>query len=455
MDKLPCFKSYDIRGRVPAELDERMAYLLGRLYADTLPRPATVAVGQDARRSSPVLARALARGLNDGGVQVRDLGLCGTENIYFAAAQPGLAGGIMVTASHNPADYNGMKLVKAGAIPVTQAELGQLEAELRQALLRPDPPPVADRGATVAAPDRSDYLRKILGFVDPSRLKPLKIVMNAGNGCAGPTAEALCRKLPIQAIPLHFTPDPSFPNGIPNPLLPENQPATAEAVRQHGADLGIAWDGDFDRCFFFDETGRFIDGYYIVGLLAEALLARHPGEKILYDPRMVWNTVELVGAAGGVPVAARTGHVFMKERMRQENALYGGEMSAHHYFREFYYCDSGMIPWLLVCARLSEAGQPLSALVGERMARYPGSGEINSRAEDVPGVLQRLRERYGKTAIKEETLDGLSLEFAEGWRFNVRGSQTEPLLRLNVESRGDQALMERKRDEILSIIRNR
>lgn len=453
MNRLSCFKTYDLRGRVPAELDGRMAYLIGRICARDAAGRGAVCLGHDARTSSPALARALAHGLNDGGAEVRDLGLCGTENVYFSAAQPGIAAGIMVTASHNPAEYNGMKLVSAGARPLSAEELESLELELRQALTRPDPAPAVCRGHTRPDSDRTAYVNKILGFVDPARLKPLKVVMNAGNGAAGPTVEALCRHLPIQPIPLHFTPDPTFPNGIPNPLLPENQPITAQAVRQHGADLGIAWDGDFDRCFFFDETGHFVDGYYIVGLLAQALLARNPGEKILYDPRMTWNTVELVEQAGGQPLAARTGHVFMKQRMRQENALYGGEMSAHHYFRNFYHCDSGMVPWLLVCALMSETGLPLSALVGQRMARYPGSGEINSTVADIPAILGKVRAHYAPLASKSDTLDGLSLEFSEGWRFNLRGSQTEPLLRLNVESRGDRALMERKRDELLALIR--
>ncbi|HUP92109.1 MAG TPA: phosphomannomutase [Solimonas sp.] len=445
--RLPCFKAYDIRGRVPDELNAELAYKLGIAFADQF-GCRRVALGRDVRDSSQSLLEALALGLKAGGAEVLDLGLCGTEEVYWAAQQPGVDGGIEVTASHNPMGYNGMKLVLRGAVPVS-GDSGLRELEQRVALSTAKVP--AQKPRMTPTSYRAEYVRHLLGYVDLSALKPLRIVVNAGNGVAGPVIDALEPHLPFQFIKVHHQPDGDFPNGIPNPLLPENRGATADAVRNHAADFGVAWDGDFDRCFLFDEGGNFIEGYYIVGLLAEALLRREPGAKIIHDPRLVWNTVDMVTRAGGRPIQSKTGHAFIKERMRAENAAYGGEMSAHHYFRDFGYCDNGNIPWLLVAGIVCATGLPLSRLVAERMRLFPASGEINRKVEDVPATLARVESFYGVSAQAIDRTDGLSLEYPE-WRFNLRGSNTEPVLRLNVESRGDEALMRAKTEEILALI---
>ncbi len=448
MEKLPCFKAYDVRGRVPEELNEDLAYKIGRAYAAFL-SPVRVAVGRDVRASSFALAEALVAGLNDAGVDVWDLGLCGTEQIYFYTSHLELAGGIMVTASHNPPEYNGMKFVREQSRPLS-GDCGLKEIELLAAA--PQPPSSAQsRGGRVATDCVEAYIGHLLSYIDPTALKPLKVVVNAGNGCAGPVLDALEKRLPFHFIKIHHEPDPTFPHGVPNPLLPENRHATAQAVRDQGAAVGLAWDGDFDRCFFFDEQGTFIEGYYLVGLIAQALLARHPGEAIIHDPRLTWNTIEMVQAAGGRPVLCKTGHAFIKERMRLENALYGGEMSGHHYFRDFAYCDSGMIPWLLVLSLMCRTGQPLSALVAERMTRYPVSGEINRTVADPDAVLKRVEERYQSAAGPCDRTDGLSLEFPT-WRFNLRKSNTEPVLRLNVETRQDPALLQEMTGELLTLM---
>ena len=446
METLSCFKAYDIRGRVPDELNEAIAYRLGVAYAKQFDAQRVV-VGHDVRHSSRPLLEALARGLTARGVEVIDIGLCGTEEVYFATFDCDLDGGIMVTASHNPADYNGMKLVRRNAKPVS-GDSGLRDLERAVALSSDG---VAGELRLVGYDGREAYVRHLLGYVDVSRLKPLKLVVNAGNGTAGLVIDALAPHLPFEFVRMHHAPDPTFPNGIPNPLLPENRAATAEAVRESGADLGIAWDGDFDRCFLFDEQGRFIEGYYIVGLLAEALLRREPGAKIIHDPRLSWNTIDIVQAAGGTPVQSKTGHAFIKERMRKEDAIYGGEMSAHHYFRDFAYCDNGNIPWLLVAALISEKGLSLSQLVGERMRKFPASGEINRTVTSIPAVLERIEAKYAPAAIAIDRTDGISLEFAD-WRFNLRGSNTEPVLRLNVEARGDAGLMQARTAEILTLI---
>ena len=444
---LPCFKAYDIRGRVPDELNPDLAFRLGLAYADQF-APRCVALGRDIRHSSPLLLNALANGLVARGVEVLDLGLCGTEEVYWAAQQPGIDGGIEVTASHNPMDYNGMKLVRAGAVPIS-GDTGLRELEQRVAAMTDSAP---TGPATMQLINfRDSYVRHLLGYVQREVLKPLRIVVNAGNGVAGAVIDALEPQLPFQFIKIHHQPDGDFPNGIPNPLLPENRSATADAVLLHGADFGVAWDGDFDRCFLFDENGAFIEGYYIVGLLAEALLRREPGGKVIHDPRLTWNTVEMVQAAGGVPIQSKTGHAFIKERMRAENAIYGGEMSAHHYFRDFAYCDNGNIPWLLVAGLISASGLPLSALVSARMARYPASGEINRKVSSVKAVIAAVEANYAARALAVDRTDGLSLEFAN-WRFNLRGSNTEPVLRLNVESRADERLMRTRTDELLALI---
>ena len=444
--RLPCFKAYDIRGRIPDELNADIAYRLGLAYADRF-KPKRVALGRDVRTSSRELLEALALGLNERGVEVLDIGLAGTEEVYFAAFHGQLDGGIAITASHNPADYNGMKLVRAGALPIS-GDTGLKELELATAASTAKRPAKAPR--LVQTSFQADYVKHLLSYVDARKLRPLKIVVNAGNGGAGVVIDALEPHVPFQFIKVHHEPDGNFPHGIPNPLLPEMRGATIDAVKQHGADFGVAWDGDFDRCFLFDENGGFIEGYYIVGLLAEAMLKKHPGAKVIHDPRLTWNTIDMVRAAGGTPVLSKTGHAFMKERMRAENAVYGGEMSAHHYFRDFAYCDNGNIPWLLVAGLVSETGKPLSKLVEERQKKFPASGEINRKVRDIPAVLKRVEEKYGRGATIDRT-DGISLEYSD-WRFNLRGSNTEPILRLNVESRGDEALMRRKTEELLAFI---
>lgn len=444
------FKAYDIRGRIPDELNGDFAYRLGRAYAAFL-RPRRVVVGHDVRLSSAELSAALTNGLLDSGVDVLDIGLCGTEEVYFATFAHRLDGGIMVTASHNPMDYNGMKLVREQAKPIS-GDTGLFE--IRDLALGDQEFPEAVRqGTLIQWPDKGDYLRHLLGYIDPDGLRQLRVVVNAGNGGAGPVINALERYVPFQFIKIHHEPDGTFPHGIPNPLLPECRAATAQAVREYEADLGLAWDGDFDRCFFFDETGSFIEGYYLVGLLAETLLARQPGAKIIHDPRLTWNSIEQIRNAGGVPIQSKTGHAFIKERMRQEDALYGGEMSAHHYFRQFAYCDSGMIPWLLITELMSQRKQPLSKLVNARLQAFPCSGEINFRVADATAKLEAIRAVYANQQPTVDETDGLSLEFSD-WRFNLRASNTEPLLRLNVETRGDAALLERRTDELRALIEN-
>ncbi|MBA0386359.1 phosphomannomutase [Stenotrophomonas maltophilia] len=444
---LPAFKAYDIRGRVPEELNEDLARRIGVALATQL-APGPVVLGHDVRLTSPALQDALAAGLRGVGREVIDIGLCGTEEVYFQTDHLGAAGGVMVTASHNPMDYNGMKLVKENARPISSDTGLFAISDAVAADAGSAQPPVA---AQTARHDKSAYIDHLLGYVDASKLKPLKLVVNAGNGGAGAIVDLLAPHLPLEFIRICHEPDGNFPNGIPNPLLPENRAATAEAVREHGADFGIAWDGDFDRCFFFDHTGRFIEGYYLVGLLAKAILARQPGGKVVHDPRLVWNTVEMVEAAGGVPVLCKSGHAFIKEKMRAEDAVYGGEMSAHHYFREFAYADSGMIPWLLIAQLISESGRSLADWVEDRMAAYPCSGEINFKVADAKAAVARVMEHFAAQAPALDYTDGISADFGD-WRFNLRSSNTEPLLRLNVEARGDAALMQARTDEISHLL---
>ena len=448
MDHLPCFKAYDVRGRVPDDLNAELVRRIGRAYAQFL-GPQRVAVGYDIRLSSPELAQALVQGLTESGVDVVELGRCGTEQVYFATFHLELDGGVMVTASHNPRDHNGMKFVREGSRPISSdTGLEQIE---RLVLSGAETAPGVSRGSCEPVDLNQAFVEHLLSFVDRPALKPLKVVVNAGNGGAGAVIDLLEPHLPFHFIKLLHEPDGNFPNGVPNPLLPENRKLTAEAVVREGADVGIAWDGDFDRCFFFDERGNFIEGYYLVGLLAESMLAGRPGSRVVHDPRLVWNTVEIVAAAGGVPVQCKSGHAFIKEVMRREDAIYGGEMSAHHYFRDFSYCDSGMVPWLLVLQLIGSSGRSLGNLVGSRIERYPASGEINRRVKDPRAVPARVQSRYESEALKIDEIDGLSMEF-ERWRFNLRLSNTEPLIRLNVESRGDEALMQDKSREVLKQI---
>lgn len=445
---LKCFKAYDIRGRVPDELNEDIAYRIGRAFAQFLAAKEVV-VGRDVRVDSPVLAAAVIRGLNDGGASTVDIGLCGTEEVYFQTAYKGVDGGIMITASHNPMDYNGMKLVRDGARPISgDSGLRDIEELAESARFTS----AKGHAANQVNLDKSAYIKHLLSYLDVEQLRPLKIVVNAGNGGAGLVVDELAKFLPFEFIRLNHEPDGSFPNGIPNPLLPENRSSTADAVRLHGADLGIAWDGDFDRCFFFDAEGRFIEGYYLVGLLAAQLLEKNPGEKIVHDPRLTWNTIDMVSRAGGLPVMSKTGHAFIKERMRTEDAVYGGEMSAHHYFRDFSYCDSGMIPWLLVAERMSRTGMSLAEMVEACMEAYPCSGEINFKVNSVQEVIERISRTYASVAEYVDGTDGISMEFGD-WRFNLRASNTEPLLRLNVETREDSALLEQKTSELANLIK--
>lgn len=445
--EITCFKAYDVRGRVPDQLNEDIAYRIGCAFSQFL-NAKKVVVGHDIRLTSPVLTDALINGLTDSGVDVLHIGQCGTEEVYFAAFNNEVDGGICVTASHNPMDYNGMKFVREGAKPIS-GDTGLSEIKHLAEINKFEP--AEKKGTVTSLNNRPEYIKHLLTYVDLSQLKPLKIVANPGNGGAGLVMQELVASLPFKVIPVHFEPDGNFPNGIPNPLEVDNRSDTIEAVKSHGADLGIAWDGDFDRCFFFDENGRFIEGYYVVGMLAEAFLSKHKGASVVHDPRLMWNTEELVEQAGGQAIQSKTGHAFIKERMRFEDAIYGGEMSAHHYFKDFAYCDSGMIPWLLVVELLCKSGKSLSQLVNDRMAAFPCSGEINTRVEDPQSLLRAIEEKYQSGATATDHTDGLSMSF-EQWRFNVRMSNTEPVVRLNVESRGNEALMTQKTEELLAII---
>ena len=443
MKRIDCFKAYDVRGRVPEELDEDIAYRIGRGYAAFV-KPRTVAVGRDIRLSSPAIMAAVVKGLTDSGVDVLDIGVGGTELSYFATFARKLDGGIMVTASHNPPNYNGMKFVREGSRPIS-ADTGL--QDIKALAERNEFATPAKHGSVHKIDILPDYIKHLLSYVDLGSLAPLKIVVNAGNGGAGPIVDLLEPHLPFKFI----EPDGTFPNGVPNPMIEGNRKVTTERIRAEKADLGIAWDGDYDRCFFFDEHGQFIEGYYIVGLLAKTFLEKSRGERIVHDPRLTWNTLDLVAAGGGDAVQSKSGHAFIKQRMREVDAVYGGEMSAHHYFRKFSYADSGMIPWLSIAELMSQTKKALSALVGERMLKFPASGEINRKVKDAAAVIAAVEARYTPSAIAVERVDGLSVEYKD-WRFNLRSSNTEPLLRLNVESRGDDALMRAKTAELLAVL---
>ncbi|MFT7410132.1 MAG: phosphomannomutase [Oleispira sp.] len=449
-DLLACFKAYDVRGRMPDELNEDIAYSIGRAFAQYL-KPTTVVVGYDIRLTSKQMCDKVIEGLRDAGTNVLNIGMCGTEEVYFATPYLKADGGICVTASHNPKDYNGMKFVREGSRPIS-GDTGLKDIEV---LAHANDFPKVDaskRGSLEMVDTRPAYTEHLLTYVEADKLKPLKIVCNAGNGGGGLALDAIEPFLPIEWVKVHHEQDGNFPHGVPNPLLIENRASTIKAIADHKADLGIAWDGDFDRCFFFDDQGTFIEGYYIVGLLAEAFLLKNPGASVVHDPRLTWNTVEIAEAAGGKAIQSKTGHAFIKERMRLEDAVYGGEMSAHHYFKDFFYCDSGMIPWLLVVELISKSGKSLTQLVEERMAKFPCSGEINSILEDAPATLVKVEAHYASSGAEIDHTDGLSMNFGD-WRFNLRASNTEPVVRLNVESRGDQALMEAKTAELLKLMK--
>jgi phosphomannomutase len=448
---LTCFKAYDVRGRVGHDLDDGIAYRIGRAFADVM-QPGTVVLGRDCRASSPALQDALAQGLIEGGVDVIDIGIAGTEEVYFATAHFAAGGGMEVTASHNPIDYNGIKLVGPGSRPLDPAELHAIRAAAERA----DFAVAAVQGQRRFQNPREAYAEKVCSFVTAKALRPLRVLVNAGNGVAGPALDQILATLTrqgarIEVIRMHHEPDGTFPNGIPNPLLPENRPTTAQAVLEHKADLGVAWDGDFDRCFLFDETGRFIDGEYIVGLLAAGFLVDAPGAGIVHDPRVIWNTQAEVAAAGGTAILARTGHALIKARMRETGAIYGGEMSAHHYFRDFMACDSGMIPWLKVMEGMSVMGLPLSRMVDRMRAAFPSSGERNYKVADPAAAIRMVEETYSAAAVAIDRLDGLSLDMG-AWRMNLRASNTEPLLRLNIETRADATLLASMVQEIDALL---
>ncbi len=453
--KVAAFKAYDVRGRIPDELNEDLVRQIAIAYAAFL-KPKRIVVGRDIRATSERFAAIFIEALLDAGVDVADIGLCGTENVYYATSLPDpqgeFDGGVMVTASHNPPDYNGLKFVREGSRPISSdTGLQEMERIVLQLSTGDELPRSPRKGRRFSRDVRGDYLHHVLGYVDTRRLHPLKVVVNAGNGGAGQFVDLLEPHLPFEFVKVHHDPNGQFPNGVPNPMLEANRQPTIEAIRSSGADIGLAWDGDFDRCFFFDHTGRFIEGYYLVGLLAEAFLEREPGARVVHDPRLTWNTIDIVERSGGVPVLCRSGHAFMKQKMREVDAIYGGEMSAHHYFRDFAYCDSGMIPWLVVLERICASGKSLAELVDDRIRLFPCSGEINRKVPDGKEAIEAVRSRYLGDAVKLDYTDGLSMEFSN-WRLNLRSSNTEPLIRLNVESRVSADLMQTKVAEILSLL---
>lgn len=453
MSKLTCFKAYDIRGQLGTELNADIVYRIGRAFGQFL-KPKNIVVGGDVRLTSKELKSAVTNGLLDSGVNVIDLGEVGTEEVYFATSFLKADGGIEVTASHNPMDYNGLKLVRAGSRPIS-ADTGL--ADIKRLAEENNFPGITQRGTYKQQSVLGEYVEHLLSYIDLTKLKPMKLVINSGNGAAGHVIDAIeaqfkANHVPVEIVKVHNNADGTFPHGIPNPILHENRQDTIDAVLAHKADMGIAFDGDFDRCFLFDEKGQFIEGYYIVGLLSQAFLQKHKGAKVIYDPRLVWNTIKLVEENGGEAVMSKSGHSFIKEKMREVDAIYGGEMSAHHYFRDFNYCDSGMIPWLLVIELLCTTNKPLSELVGNSIDTFPSPGEINSKLTDATSAIARVRHAYEKNALSVNEIDGISIEFPN-WRFNLRSSNTEPVVRLNLETRGDKKLMTEKTEEILALLR--
>ncbi|MFV8799962.1 phosphomannomutase CpsG [Yersinia sp. LJYL362] len=454
MNKLTCFKACDIRGRLGDELNVDIAYRIGRAFGQYL-KPRQVVVGHDVRVTSESLKFSIIEGLRDSGVNVLDIGLAGTEEVYFATFHLCLDGGIEVTASHNPLDYNGMKLVRAEAKPIS-SDSGLKEI---QSLAEMNQFEIVDenlRGEYKKISIFEEYISHLMQYININNFRGLRLVINSGNGAAGHVVDGIDdffvkNNIPIEIIKINNEPDGNFPHGIPNPLLPECRAETSNAVLKHNADIGIAFDGDFDRCFMFDKYGNFIEGYYIVGLLAEAFLSKYTGSKIVHDPRLCWNTIDLVVSAGGIPIMSKTGHAFIKERMRKEDAVYGGEMSAHHYFRDFNYCDSGMIPWLLVAELVCIKNESLDKLVNKMITKYPSSGEINRVLVNPISAIERVKNHYEGSSNSCDLIDGISIEFDE-WRFNLRVSNTESMVRLNVESRGDFDLMRLKTAEVLDIL---
>nr|WP_086938874.1 phosphomannomutase [Thaumasiovibrio occultus] len=444
-----CFNTNDIRGKLGQGVDTELAYRLGRAFA-VVTKAKDVVVGGDMRLSSPALKNAICQGLRREGANAIDIGLVGTEEVYFSTFHYGFDGGIMVTASHNPAEYNGMKLVGRGAKPISAENgLNEIAAFCDRSF---EDVPMRTQGRYCMLQHRDCYIEHILSTVDLSNIRPLRIVVDPGNGVAGLVLAGIqarfnLAKVPIEFIPIREEPDGHFPNGVPNPLLPENRHVTSHAVVANKADFGIAWDGDFDRCFFFDENGDFVDNYYVVGLLADCFLRKQNGGAVIHDSRLYWNTQHIAGELGGRAVEARVGHAFIKAKMRDEDAIYGGEVSAHHYFRDFGYCDSGMLPWLLVVELLSRLSCPLSKLTMDYAIRFPASDEVNFKVADPAKAIKELAQCYGKDAVNIDYQDGVSLVFSD-WRFNVRASNTEPLIRLNLETRGDSSAVSDKVQEL-------
>ncbi len=456
---ISCFKAYDVRGELGVNLDESIAYRIGRAFAQILANNTThnqpaIVIGADIRPSSFALKAAAIEGITDAGVDVIDLGMTGTEEVYFATSFYDAIGGIEVTASHNPINYNGLKMVRENSRPIS-ADTGLAEV---RTLAESGEFIDAPKGQVIEKSDKTAYIDKLMSFVDTAKFTAKKIIVNSGNGSAGPVVDAIEARLasagaPIELIKVHHTPDGSFPNGIPNPMIIANQASTRDAVLAHQADFGVAFDGDFDRCFLFDADGRFIDGSYVVGMLAAAFLQKHQGETIVYDPRVIYNTEHVIEQLGGTPALSKSGHSFIKQVMRETGAIYGGEMSAHHYFKEFFYCDSGMVPWLLLIELLSVTGKSLAELVDDYITAHPSSGELNFKLgqTDAATISQALEDKYGSLNPAKNTLDGLSLDFGD-WRFNLRSSNTEPLIRLNIETRGDASLLDAKVNEIMALL---
>lgn len=456
---IDCFKAYDVRGELGVNLDESIAYRIGRAFAQILAKNTThdkpaIVIGADIRPSSFALKAAAIDGITDAGVDVIDLGMTGTEEVYFATSFYDAIGGIEVTASHNPINYNGLKMVRENSRPISaDTGLGEVRALAESGEFIDAP-----KGQVIEKSDKTAYIDKLMSFVDTTKFTTKKIIVNSGNGSAGPVVDAIEARLkaagaPIELIKVHHTPDGSFPNGIPNPMIIANQASTRDAVLAHKADFGVAFDGDFDRCFLFDAGGRFIDGSYIVGMLAAAFLQKYPNQTIVYDPRVIYNTENVIEQMAGTPALSKSGHSFIKQVMRETGAIYGGEMSAHHYFKEFFYCDSGMVPWLLLIELLSVTGKSLAELVDDYITAHPSSGELNFKLgqTDAAAISQGLEDKYGAHSPSKNTLDGLSLDFGN-WRFNLRSSNTEPLIRLNIETRGDAGLLDEKVREIMDFL---
>ncbi len=455
--KLTCFKAYDIRGELNVDFDEEICRRIGKAFSEVL-LTKEVVVGRDARESSYRLQENLMRGLSEQGTKIIDIGLCGTEEVYCAVSEYKACGGLMVTASHNPVNYNGIKMVKADSKPLDpKSELLEIKKSAEQNSFKKK----KERGHIIKSEvdARKKYVDIVLKFLDIEKLDAKKVLVNCGNGAAGPTFNAIEGELKNRGVNLEFEkvffePDSSFPNGIPNPLIKENQELTKKKILESGASLGIAFDGDFDRCFFFDERGQFVNGEYIMGILAEEFLSYKNGGVIVHDPRRIWNVQDVICKFGGKSVVSKTGHAYVKQTMRMVDAIYGGEISAHHYFKDFFYCDSGMIPWLLILQLLTRKKKNLSQVVDERKSIFLSSDEINIVLDRPDDAIKRIKMAYNKKAVNKDNLDGLSYAF-ENWRFNLRKSNTEQCLRLNVEIKSKSELLKEKVDEVLSFIQGR